>query len=650
MLRIKDDVDKQETVKPANHVPRIASQMWSDQLDHLLDDFMELVNGSGPNLKLGSLDLQAKHINIDKVKRIINELKSRPDEIAHFFSMLHVPHRPNIVKFNNSLKFVISEMANLAFAQHYFNPEHFVSHDFWHGLKVGTLVLNGIIDAGDLIQLELEKDLARDTATFAAAIASTLHDVGYPIQDKQGSIKASHAPIGSTLLERQEFLKPFLDLLQISHNQEVQKNDPIHKKLITKKLCQIVARHGSDKEEKPAHGATNKDLLIVILENIGPVIINTKEQKGWEKFLETGEISGQKYKIVGFQFGGRVATYINPDFRLASRFGYSQEGFLGMQKTTPTIESQPEEALVRLADNADETWSRLSKLQHHGIFLNAWLKVEGFSGPPIGQLIHAEELNSLDNYRTNRFNEIAEYLRNNKTQKAIEVIDVLLTEGSLTRQERDMLTHLQKEDLTVNKFMQAIFECAAAEYATCVDAQCLPVEQEYLSEMSKAMANSHSRQGRHYIGCYPIKSSYISFENEPIIVVYNVDDKMISKLNAVSVQDSPSSNKVPLGLYKLMRAGDAYHSVSYYRQSVICKVNTGDGELINMEDYIAMKMGQLEREAPSIQSPADEQSMNKALSTSIHALTRSGEGLLSPRKTTTPCLNPAQQAAKYQPT
>jgi hypothetical protein len=320
-----------------------------------------------------------------------------------------------------------------------------------------------------------------------------------------------------------------------------------------------------------------------------------------------------------------------------------------MQKTTPTIESQPEETLIRIADNADETWSRLSQLQRHGIFLNAWLKVEGFSGPPIGQLIHAEELKSLENYRTNRFDEITKQLRNNEIQKAFEIIDALLMEDSLTHQERYMFTQLQKENLTVNKFIEAVFDCCTAEYAACANSQCPPVDKEYLSEMKNAMTKSHSRQGRHYIGCYPIKSSYITFADDRIVVVYDVDDAMINKLNAVSVQDAPSPHSVPLGLYKLMRAEDAFHSVSYHRQPVICKVNTGHGELINMEDYIAMKIEKLEKEAPSSQSPADEQSMNKKLNTSIHALTRSGESLLSPRKTIVPCLNKDQQTANYQP-
>lgn len=584
-------------------------------------------------------------VNPSKAMRILVDLRTYVDRVISLFYYLVPPTATDEDNFYNHLNILIKEIADLAFDQHYFDPQHLVSHDFWHGVAVGELMQGALQSLSDDYKLVLEKDLKKNTARFAAVLGGMLHDIGYPIQDKLKLVKASHAPIGAGLLMKSALHESLTTVLACSHRAEVAQEMGVDLSLSERigrvrtidQIGKLIARHGCDKSEPIVHSTADASLLMDV-QNLGGMLVDTDspgyqqqcslqthlhmpvDQWGGTTALRVYGVSVANQpdhlheerakrlsdrliaKYPDIAFWKRRAT---KDFTVEARHALTSadsKGAVNQQKFPVSLEENIEEALVRIADNAHEVFSRLSCLQRHGIFIHAWLKLEGLSGVPVkGQIEGNDKMNHLSGYVPNRFNEVICSLKHDSPQLTTNLItSLLLTPSNYSNSEKVLLNEvLRKLESDNNKytaadFKAAVFECALQEYQHYYSAEDA-VDSTCVQEMRDAFTKAHLEQGRHYIGCYPLTKSRIEVDKalRNVTVVYAVDDRMVDVLNQINIMEE-GEESIPLGIHKLRRAAGAYETItSYGDPAVTIVVELPGGHTETLASYIQRKQSDM---------------------------------------------------------
>lgn len=170
-----------------SQVAEIATQAWNQSMAALSKQWAE---------KNVSPEEQAR------AQRLLTDLKTHGGAFAALLQDLQCT-TGNQQAFVEQMQKFMDAAAPHAFNQHYYDPQHLVSHDFWHGLAVAQATQEALDGNESVVAgLQFRQLLSPNTAKVATIMTAAFHDVGYPEQDSSGWNKASHAPISAEVFGR----------------------------------------------------------------------------------------------------------------------------------------------------------------------------------------------------------------------------------------------------------------------------------------------------------------------------------------------------------------------------------------------------------------------------------------------------------------
>ena len=261
----------------------------------------------------------------------------------------------------------------LALAQHEKNPEQYVSHGFDHSLSVMGHTENAMESDPEIVQTMMSKyGITEVESKFMMRMVAVFHDFGYPDVGDLG--KALHGVTGALIAAKPKFIKMMEEILV--------KNpaDKAKFEILMQDFQDAILYHSADKVE--IHRDTKIKLkrgeFIINSENIIEIVRELKRNKDFptdvieihcsesniakmQKLLVEEGHSLDNIKFVpveeGAKFKGRRVDLAKKNDKL-----------LGIEFKEASLQNDPLNYMIRVADNVDMVKDRVSPFQATEIF------------------------------------------------------------------------------------------------------------------------------------------------------------------------------------------------------------------------------------------------------------------------------------------
>lgn len=451
------------------------------------------------------------------------------------------------------------------------SPENYVSHGFNHTLNVVDYV-DQIINDNPTVLEEVSKKygISRQKAKFLFENVALFHDFGYPEAELQHMPKVAHSMTGADVINHGE-------------------TEVSGKKMAIKEVLARIFSQDSDLNEEAANDIRNAVLMhnadkfdqnytVKLVTSQGNFLVdgddlyracdkldgikkisiyldkgNKKDQELIENRLNEFFSENEKPKIewTDTKYKGRKLDPKN-----------KKGNFLGLEYFKVVLTEEPLLAIIRLADNMDMTYNRLSSIQRETLF-KAYYYAIGDKNSPF--------------YKGNKRIEAAfEKVESEETQLAMddlkrEVAEAITTyrifheyEGDSTKISDEELLRTMIVTKTILSEQPDAKSILSYWRTFIVDRLAKPIGEIQVGnvtkfEIKKAASRIGSTDFPHFVGCEPIFNVRI---REGKIEV-EVESNLYDKLNEIEIEEVVKSNdqvsivRIPAGQFQIRRLFEA---------------------------------------------------------------------------------------------
>lgn len=548
-------------------------KMWD-----ALNERVEEVRKSGMDVSESRLErVLSFFVNTDGGRYAVSPL----ERVNQLFDYLPRPENlEERKKFEEALSFYMQKTIKLAFDQHLENPEQYTSHGFDHTLNVTNNVRQVYTQNPAIVQsLQDIYGVTEGEAKFLLENVAIYHDFGYAYVGERN--KAAHVLSSAELFNTPQMRENFRSLLHTDLNDELYNE-------LFERTVEAILHHGSDKIQddydlmvKTSHGEilTKVEYLSEVLEFFALAQTPTQTEKVVEYISAINSETLEKVMSVLSSLETNIPAF--EDDRSQYKYGYqgrfldlNQKGDnkLGLEMHQTDIVSDDPLHTIRIADNMDEAYSRLTPMQTHPAFQEIY---ETFGYELVGGK-KSIELKMLEE-RAKSLHVSSEFTEKEK----VKMLKEFVVRGGLYR-----------NDIEGKKLDKSVFENANLETMedvlikwkldVIVDPilsreEFLDIKSEDKLRMIKFSLLQPSGQAHHYSGCVALKS--FGLNGSEMEVVVRGDD--YDRLNEIEV--SEKGMMIPVGQYKIWRAMEAYGSITIAGKEVSVRayrvVNEEDVEL-----------------------------------------------------------------------
>jgi len=439
-----------------------------------------------------------------------------------------------------------------ALAQHEKNPEQYVSHGFDHTLNVMGHIENAMENDPEIVQTMMSKyGITEAEAKFMMKMVAVFHDFGYPDVGDLG--KALHGVTGALIAAKPEFMEIMEEIL-IKNPADKAKFETL-----MKDFQDAILFHSADKVEvyRDTKIKITRGEFIIDSGNIVEIIsefnkredlptdvieIHCSETKiaEMERVLMENGLSSDNIKFITIEenvkFKGRVVD-------LARK----KDKKLGIEFKEASLQNDPLNYMIRVADNVDMVKDRVSPFQATEIFKQIYRDFGPGTdtGLVLVELEDCKDLKALLKIKTIR-EKLAEYgVNTNQDAKGI-----------------------------IKDFKRAMIQKRINDpkYASEVE--------QYRDKIPEIGMMTNSQSVRHFGGC----ESVVGVRLKGAVLTVQVDLETYNELNKIKVIEEALdadgvTNKVRVGVgdYQIWRAYEAYRSLNNNGENIQIRIVTGEG-------------------------------------------------------------------------
>ncbi|MCX6824180.1 MAG: hypothetical protein NT085_03560 [candidate division SR1 bacterium] len=470
-----------------------------------------------------------------------------------------------------------------AFYQTLDNPPQYNSHGFDHSINVTSYVEMIYKQVPEFVdKVKNSYGLNEKTSQFVLKMTGVLHDFGYPETETIKAPKSLHGPLGAILFEK-NIMPEFKKQIQLMDPNITEEN----LNQVCKDMYNAVFFHSADKVEVTYNGKmTYKNMTFLFEDALGvDGIVDALNKSGmFTDQIDKGEIifeiNSEKTDLsdkIKTKYGDKNVTTQAKEFK-GRKVGNDIPG-VGIEFQTSSIDS-PLSSIIRIADNLDIAYSRLSPTQKDPGFRDI---IHSF-GPECtgGKLMELMEkyddaIKDLEKGKVEQvdvdkaLSKIQEFIKNNSKIKIF--INGVETEVAIS--ESDIIDGGKPNTDNYKDFI----------------IKQIGVTDVTVKEVGK---KQNSISVRHSGGLEPIhdlsdvKINYVE-ESGNYVIKVNVNKAEFDKLNATTVMEEGldvNGNKiyieVGIGEYHIRRLYEATRSIDLSGKKCKIQVMGDDGKLIDM--------------------------------------------------------------------
>ena len=286
------------------------------------------------------------------------------------------------------------------------NPEQYVSHGFDHSLNVMAVVEKAAAENPQVLAaMEKNYGLSKAEGALMLKLIAVFHDFGYPELGKMGDGKlgkALHAVTGAEIADTPKFIIILEKALgKKSEGPEFQK--------LVRDFRDGILFHSADKVEvyRDAKVQVSHGEFIIDAQNIVDVYSGLKQQFPGQKLTIhcSPEIEAEMRERLGPDIAKTIDFHrpeANETVTVEGHERYrgrtmdlktAKDRLLGVRFKEATIEGDPLNFMIRLADNCDITAERFSLVQRTEAFQQIYRRFGPLEGqhPPTGQILSVLE-------------------------------------------------------------------------------------------------------------------------------------------------------------------------------------------------------------------------------------------------------------------
>lgn len=302
-------------------------------------------------------------------------------EVLEYVDSEHDRSEQERIEYEVAIKGYLEEVLELAFEQHWQNPEQYVSHDFSHSMRTAEFAMDiaaAFAETGELrdspiIGSMMEKyGITSGEAMLLLYHSNMCHDCGYV--HLKGRHKSVHAMAGAELQARDKLVdslkglvtSPDADLDALVHDMQ-----------------QSIFMHGADVPAKKfqIRVYTDRGTFLTTAENLEQAVRGLSEPGGSEigkarrieriEFAEDIVDTTELEEAVAAVAPDAFIDQVRQNFFIGRTTDLQINGdkVLGLEYTETTPFDNPMLALLRLADNLDLTKERLISVKQHPAYL-----------------------------------------------------------------------------------------------------------------------------------------------------------------------------------------------------------------------------------------------------------------------------------------
>lgn len=489
------------------------------------------------------------------------------------------------------------------------SPENYVSHGLNHTLNVIDYIDQIIIDNPMVLTTVAEKyGITLQKAKFLLENVGLFHDFGYPESELKHMSKVAHSMTGADIINYGETevsgkKMPIKEVLARIFGQDGEQN-----KKAAIDIRNSVLMHNADKFDK--------NYTIKLITDLGNYLVDYDDlyracnkvdgiknifiyfDRGNGDIKDQGLIEGSIYDL----FLGREKPNIEwTDTKYKGRKldpKNKYDNFLGLEYFKVVLTEEPLLAIIRLADNMDMTYDRLSSIQKHPLFKACYNAVGNENSPFYKRnkrIENAFEKVELEE-RKSGHSENMQLLVDDLKREVAEGITVYRVYHELGYDS----TKIIDEVLLNNKLMKTMF-VTNTSLSELPNAQAIlsywrtfivdrlakpigeiPVDTVTKSEIKKLAIRISSADFPHFSGCEPILNARINGGR----IEVDVDTDLYNKLNELRIEeviksgDQISLLEIPAGEFQIRRLFETCKGI---------RLNSDEEEIpiyVNGEKYI----------------------------------------------------------------
>jgi hypothetical protein len=453
------------------------------------------------------------------------------------------------------------------------NPENYVSHGFKHTLNVVEYIDQIIAIHPEIIKnLEEKYGISSQQARFLMENVGLFHDFGYPESESKHLSKVNHSKTGADVINneyteingRKILIKDVLVSI-FNNNRE-----------IVRDLRNAVLMHNADKNDHnyavkiitdQGEFLTEENYLLMACGrfDVQYIYVSLEDKERAEEMVEE-----LKNSLTEF-YGSKIPEIKIVDEKYPGR-KLDKSDYLGLEFFKVSLTEEPLLAAIRLADNMDMAYSRLSSLQKEKLFRDYYYALGDENNLFYESNRNVEEVFEMANKaeESDLKNKALEYLRT-------EIARGMTTWQIYYEQKMGIITEEMGEEEIEERIHQLMttYEAKIPKQSTAKDTISYwrnfmidkiasptidPIIKFQIKEAAKKVSSLDSP---HFFGCEPIIKVEITEKGIEI----TVDKEKYDRLNKIIITQKLKSNnqisliKIPAGEYQIRRLYEACKNI-----------------------------------------------------------------------------------------